>query len=262
MSRRLRETASSPLAQAGLLLAAAYLAIQVIGWISAPVPRSVVIQYMLTALAGVLVYVSHDEARWQRFKEPIRRTMVAPERRPLRAALLVALPATVGWMTYQQVRPSVAAPAGLRSIHPASPVEITFRGKRLELASLENPLRQAGDLEQHYAAGRRLYYRNCLPCHGDLLDGRGHFAHGFNPAPLPFDGSTIAQLRESFVFWRIAKGGPGLPKEGTPWNSAMPVWEDFLSEEEIWQVIVFLYQQTGLEPRRLGAGASGGGQDD
>jgi hypothetical protein len=31
------------------------------------------------------------------------------------------------------------------------------------------------------------------------------------------------QLTESFVFWRIAKGGPGLPKEGAPWNSAMLV---------------------------------------
>jgi mono/diheme cytochrome c family protein len=140
-------------------------------------------------------------------------------------------------------------------------VQITFRGKRMDLATLENPLRRTGDLQEHYAAGKRVYYQNCLPCHGDLLDGRGHYAHGFNPTPLPFDGSTIAQLRESFVFWRIAKGGPGLPKEGAPWNSAMPVWEDFLTEEEIWQVIVFLYEQTGLQPRRLGVGGEGEGHE-
>ena len=60
---------------------------------------------------------------------------------------------------------------------------------------------------------------------------------------------TIAQLSESFVFWRIAKGGPGLPREGTPWNSAMPVWENFLSEDEIWSVIIYLYEQTGRQPR-------------
>ena len=70
------------------------------------------------------------------------------------------------------------------------------------------------------------------------------------PAPLPFnDSGTIPQLTESFVFWRIAKGGPGLPKEGAPWNTAMPVWEDILTEEEIWAVIVFLYEQTGATPR-------------
>ena len=84
----------------------------------------------------------------------------------------------------------------------------------------------------------------------EKLDGRGHFGHGFNPPPLPFDAGTIAQLTESFVFWRIAKGGPGLPREGAPWNSAMPVWEDFLTEQEIWSVIIFLYEQSGVEPRR------------
>jgi hypothetical protein len=67
---------------------------------------------------------------------------------------------------------------------------------------------------------------------------------------LPFTGSgTIAQLTESFVFWRVAKGGPGLPREGTPWNSAMPAWEDILTANEIWSVIVFLYEQTGVTPR-------------
>src|SRR2546425_10888421 len=67
------------------------------------------------------------------------------------------------------------------------------------------------------------------------------------------DNGTIGMLTESFVFWRIAKGGPGLPREGTPWNSAMPVWEEFLTEDEIWSVIIFLYDQTGLQPRRRGA---------
>jgi len=249
-----------PFWQAVLILVGAYLLILVIGWVSAPVPKSVVLQYLLTALVGVLIYVSDNEERWRRFQEPIRRTLVDPERRGLRGGLLVLIPMVVGWATYQQVRPTVSAPAALRSVHPASPVRITFRGKSMELATLENPLRQSGDLEAHYAAGKRIYYRNCLPCHGDLLDGRGYWAHGFNPTPLPFDGSTIAQLRESFVFWRIAKGGPGLPNEGTPWNSAMPVWEDFLTEEEIWQVIIFLYEQTGLQPRRLGA-EEGSGHD-
>ena len=261
MSRRPREILGHPFWQAALLLLAAYVIILVVGWVSAPVPKTVVIQYMFSALVGVLVFVSDNEQRWGRFKEPIRRTMVDPERRGLRTGLLVALPIAVGWMTYQQVRPRVSAPAALRSVHPASPVQITFRGKRMDLATLENPLRQTGDLQEHYAAGKRVYYQNCLPCHGDLLDGRGHYAHGFNPTPLPFDGSTIAQLRESFVFWRIAKGGPGLPKEGAPWNSAMPVWEDFLTEEEIWQVIMFLYEQAGLQPRRLGTGGEGEGHD-
>ena len=68
--------------------------------------------------------------------------------------------------------------------------------------------------------------------------------------PLNFqDIGTIAQLQESFLFWRIATGGPGLPKEGAPWISSMPVWENFLSEAEIWKVILFLYDYTGHRPR-------------
>jgi mono/diheme cytochrome c family protein len=117
------------------------------------------------------------------------------------------------------------------------------------LNGLENPLRHEGDIATHAARGKDVYYQNCLVCHGDALDGNGHFADGFNPRPLEFGTSTIAQLTESFVFWRIAKGGPGLPREGAPWNSAMPVWEDILTEEEIWSVIIFLYQQANISPR-------------
>jgi mono/diheme cytochrome c family protein len=110
-------------------------------------------------------------------------------------------------------------------------------------------------MEEHLREGRRVYYQNCLPCHGDRLDGAGHFGHGFSPTPLSFaDPGTIAQLTESYVFWRIAKGGPGLPREGAPWNSAMPAWETFLSEDEIWAVIIFLYEQSGWQPRRWEVG--------
>ena len=43
----------------------------------------------------------------------------------------------------------------------------------------------------------------------------GPYAAALNPVPLSFqDIGTIAQLQESFLFWRIATGGPGLPKEG------------------------------------------------
>jgi len=58
-------------------------------------------------------------------------------------------------------------------------------------------------------------------------------------------------LQETYLFWRIAKGAPDLPQESTPWSSAMPAWENFLSEEEIWDVILFLYDYTGQRPRAL-----------
>jgi mono/diheme cytochrome c family protein len=217
---------------------------------SSIVPRSVVVQYLATVLAGVLIWVSDDEQRWTTFKQPIHDVLVKPELRTVRTVLLAAAPLLIGLFVFQQAKASVSAPPNLRSIHPAPPASITFRGKPMTLAGLENPLRKEGDLAQHLQVGKDVYYRNCMPCHGDYLDGQGYWAGGFNPIPLNFqDNGTIAQLTESFVFWRVAKGGPGLPREGTPWNSAMPAWEDFLTETEIWAVVLFLYEQTGWRPR-------------
>lgn len=252
MKRYLRH----PLGQSAAIMLVAYIIIEVgiayipplFGVPSAPVPRSVVFQYMVTVLAGVLIFVSDNEERWHEFKRPIRDTLVEDRLRVLRTALLVLIPLLVGLMAFMQVRPTVAAPPGLRSVHPAPPTTISFQGASMNLDGLENPLRDRGSLAEHYAVGKAIYDRNCVPCHGDALDGQGHFAHGYNPAPIDLT-RTIRDLTESYVFWRIAKGGPGLPREGTPWHSAMPVWEDFLTEDEIWATIIFLYEQTGLSPR-------------
>jgi mono/diheme cytochrome c family protein len=247
-----------PFWQALLLLVLAYLFFkfgieylpQLVGLHSAPVPNSIVVQFVLTALVGILIHVSSDEARWRQFKEPIHSAMVDADKRWVRLALLIVIPLLIGFATYQQTRPKVEAPITLRSIHPAPPGQITFRGKTMQLTGLENPLRHRGSMAEHIATGKRIYYQNCLACHGDRLDGQGHFGHGFSPTPLSFaDQGTIAQLTESFVFWRVAKGGPGLPREGAPWSSAMPVWEDYLTEDEIWAVIIYLYEQSGWKPR-------------
>lgn len=246
-----------PLGQLVAVMVAAYVIFEfglwllppLLGMSSAPVPNSVLLQYLVTVFVAALLYVSAQEERWRVFKEPIEETIVAPERRRLRTALLIILPLLVGALVFMSVRPTVAAPSALRSIHPAPPSSITFRGKTLTLATVQNPLR-AGNIEEAYQRGRTIYTRNCMPCHGDALSGDGYFAHGFNPSPIDLtDVGTIAQLSESYVFWRVAKGGPGLPREGAPWNSAMPVWEDYLTEDEIWAVVLFLYEQTGAHPR-------------
>lgn len=254
----MRERLRHPFWQAVLVTAAAYVVIRwgvpwvppLFGVASAPVPRSVVFQYMLTVIVGVLVWVSDNEERWRTFKEPIRELLVRPERRLARGAFLVAVPLLVAFVTWDAVRPKVTAPAGLRSVHPANPTAITVHDQTLTLAGLENPFRAEGREDEAYEIGYEVYYRNCMPCHGDYLDGEGPYAHAFNPLPLPLrGGGTIAQLTESYVLWRIAKGGPGLPREGGPWNSAMPVWEDFLTLEEMWAVSLFLYRQAGVSPR-------------
>ena len=257
-----------PFGQAGMILGIAYLLIELgipyipplFGFASAPAPNSVVFQYMLTVLLGVLLWVSDSEERWSAFKRPMHRVMVDERRRPIRVALMVLVPALAAFIAFDQARPSLAAPPSFRAIHPAPPGSITFRGRTIPITGLENPLRHEGDLGEHYEEGRRIYYENCLACHGDLLDGQGPYGPAFNPAPLSFqDVGTIQQLTESYVFWRVAKGGAGLPNEGGPWNSAMPAWEEFLTEDEIWAVIIFLYEQAGKTPRTWEEAAESGG---
>ena len=220
-----------------------------------PMPFSVFSLYMAVTLMSVLIYVSSDSDSWRAFVAPLWAILTDPGRRPLRLFLGVLIPILIGYYAYSQASAQAEAPLELRAIHPAPPDTLSFRGKEINLQHADTPIRKdvkqtPANREKHLAAGAAIYIRNCVYCHGDLLDGQGHFAHGFNPQPADFVGpNTIAQLSEGFVFWRIAKGGPGLPKESTPWNSAMPAWEDRLTEEEIWQVVYYLYETTGHPPR-------------
>lgn len=226
-------------------------------------PRSLLVQYMVITVIAVLLYFSFDEARWTEFKGPVLAVLREPKLAAVRWGFLVLIPGVAGYTVYGMVKPSVEAPVELRQVHPAPPGSLRLFNKSYNLSSLENPLRakvlktlktdEAKGWEEYQGlveAGRKVYYQNCFYCHGDLLNGKGHFAHGFNPLPANFqDVGTIAQLQEAYLFWRITTGGPGLPKEGTPWNSAMPVWHEMLKEDEVWKVITFLYDYVGQVPR-------------
>ena len=240
----------SKFAQAVLVLVVVFVLFRF--GIRPPAPWSVVTLYMAIVLIAVLVYVSSDSDSWRNFLAPIRSTLIDDSKRPIRYALMVLIPLVVGYYAYTQAAARIEAPAELRAIHPAPPASISFKGKTLDIQGLDNPLRKdAANLKKHVAEGGVIYVKNCMYCHGDNLDGAGHFAHAFNPPPANFtDPGTIAMLQEAYLFWRIAKGGPGLPKESKPWNSVMPAWEDRLSAEDIWKVIMYLYDATGYQPRR------------
>ena len=219
--------------------------------ITPPIPSTLLYAYTVIIGIAVYVYLASDTRRWQRFASPIAHLFVDHETRVARGILFVLLPLGVGWLVYAWGSSAAQLPAEQRTIHPTPPGQITVRGKSYNLIGLENPLRkEPGKLAQYTAEGKTIFFQNCFFCHGDNLDGTGHFAPGFIPSPANFvDVGTIAQLQESYVFWRIAKGGPGLPPESHPWNSAMPVWENFLSEEEIWKVVLYIYEGSGQSPR-------------
>ena len=248
------------------LLVAIFVFSVVVPYVSAPIPGQLYGWYVITTLFVIYLYVSSSEASWEEFISPVRQLLLARTAlmKPLRIVVFIVVPLICGWYFSTWAAGGATPPGGLRVIHPTPPSSVNFQGKQLVLQDISvSPIREdEAHLAEHIENGRIIYYENCFFCHGDALQGKGHFAQGFNPAPADFQASgTIAQLSESYLFWRIAKGGPGLPSESTPWDSAMPVWEDFLTEEEIWQVIAYLYDTTGHEPRVMDHGGDdhGGG---
>ncbi len=222
------------------------------------IPKSLLIMYMFFVVAAIFMVFTFTEESTRELVAPIKALVEDPDKVLIRNIVFAIVPLAAGAFTYLQMLPSFEAPVELRAIHPAPPTGLKAFGKRYDLMTLENSLRKyekedPAKFKELVAEGGRVYIRNCQYCHGDKLDGKGPYAPGLNPVPLNFtDVGTIAQLQESFLFWRIATGGPGLPKEATPWISSMPVWQNFLTEEEIWKVILFLYDYTGYQPRSWG----------
>jgi len=249
----MRRFASHPLTLVVVAVAALYALFAYA--VEPPLPRSMLIEFMIFSVIGVLMVATFDDATCRRLFAPIGALLGSPRLAPWRLVTLVVVVASTATLAYAWVKPKLAAPVELRTVHPAPPSRLRVFGKSYDLAHLVNPLRAEAPkgseaYREHVAAGRETYYENCVFCHGDNLDGRGLFAPGFNPRPANFqDVGTIAQLQESYLFWRIATGGPGLPREGAPWASAMPVWHEMLNERQIWEVILFLYDHTGFVPR-------------
>ena len=222
---------------------------------TAPIPASVVSLYMGIVSIAILVYVSSSQERRDEISGPLVRFMTDKRYTALLAATVVALPALAAANVYMRMNVPLEPPFFPRTVHPGSPPVITLHDKKIDLDAGENPFLQLQtsnpeEFRKHVENGRRVYYQNCVFCHGDNLSGNGMFVHGLDPIPTNFaDGDTIANLRDTFLLWRIAKGGPGLPDEGGPWDTAMPAWEKFLKEDEMWDVILFLYDFTGEKPR-------------
>jgi len=223
--------------------------------IEPPLPTSIVVLFMAIVTLALLAYLSADSQEFDAAKNAIENFLVEKRYTVPLLITLVALPLLVALKVYTDMTKPPQPPISGRTIHPPPPPSVGFKGRTIDLATGDNPYRALETADpaafaSHVENGRRIYFENCFYCHGDNMEGNGMFAHGFDPIPANFaDPTTIAMLQETYLFWRIAQGAPGLPGESTPWASAMPAWENFLSEEETWDVILFLYEFTGYEPR-------------
>jgi len=226
-----------------ILLVAVFLVLKFgLPLITAPLPMSLIWLYLFLTTVGVVVYGTLSGETTQELLGPIFRFLggdgLNGAAKFARLAVLVLVPLLVGWQTYSELVPSSQPPAENRTIHPAPPGEFV---------GLANPV---PNTPENVMMGKGLYAAFCSPCHGPKFNGNGPASDGFNPPPANFvDSGTIAQLQESYLFWRIKKGGVGLNVEGHPWKSAMPRWEVELPDDWIWKIIMAEYAGSGHKPR-------------
>lgn len=227
----------------GILLVAVFVALKfVLPLLTAPLPMSLIYLYLFLTIIGIVVYGTLSGESTEALLGPVFRFLsgegIGGAGKSARLAVLVLFPLLVGWQTYSGLAPNTQPPAENRTIHPAPPGEFV---------GLSNPV---PNTPENVMMGTGLYFAHCMPCHGPKFNGNGAASDGFNPPPANFvDAGTIAQLQESYLFWRIKKGGVGLSVEGHPWKSAMPRWEVELSDDIIWKIIMAEYAGSGNKPR-------------
>lgn len=94
-------------------------------------------------------------------------------------------------------------------------------------------------------AGKRIWTRECLVCHGDAATGKGPYRAGIEPVPPDFsDHAGYLPYVDADYFWRIS--------EGVPWT-AMPTWKVQYGEVERWQLVHYirsLFTQTEIAPKQ------------
>jgi len=245
----------APLLQFVIFTAAACIIVSLPALFGQPLPDSLIILYIFFSILMILLVITVTDDGAEGLLRPIVSFVRAPDKRRIRGVVFILIPLLAAFITYRSLNPEATAPLEQRQVHPAPPDSFRAYNRSFEIQKTINPFRALEkknpvEFRKAVRRGGTIYFKNCFFCHGALLDGKGHYGRAFNPAPLPFKGgNTIAQLRESYLFWRIVKGGPGLPYASAPWNSAMPAWEAMLSSDEVWKTILFLYDYTGNRPQ-------------
>lgn len=231
-----------------------------------PTPSTLVQWYLILAILAVVLEASTSDGAWRDFLSFLAPRPRGRAARMVRAALLVILPLAAAAGTFRMLRPAAASPVELRIQHPSTVPEAYARKvnpfrhptpERLASFAAEEGLEGREDeaIREAFRAaaiarGRDLYTGTCQFCHGAHLDGNGPLADSLRLRPIDFtDPGTIATIVEGVALWRVLEGGPALPPESSPWDSAMPAWKDFLTEDDAWKVLLYVYDAAGVQPR-------------
>jgi mono/diheme cytochrome c family protein len=133
----------------------------------------------------------------------------------------------------------------------AATVIVVLVALNLYAGSSSNRLLRPEDA-QLVAIGRKVYAAQCAACHGQRLEGQPNWrergADGRLPAP-PHDASGHTWHHPDDVLFRITKYGVVKAANLKNYESAMPAFEDRLSDAEIVAVLSWIKSQWPPEIR-------------
>ena len=90
------------------------------------------------------------------------------------------------------------------------------------------------------AAGKTLYLKSCVSCHGTSGAGDGPVGRTLRPRPADLTKHTAPGVHtDGQLFQWISKGYP---------NSAMPAFEKFLSENGRWNLVNYIRTLAPTQP--------------
>src|ERR1700686_4703747 len=115
----------------------------------------------------------------------------------------------------------------------AADVDTKFHHAPASAQAAKNPY--AGQ-EEAAQAGKKLYVRNCLSCHGKTGNGAGN-------VPSLVDG-RLDSVTPGEVFWFITRGDK---------DSGMPAWASFPAKQR-WQIVTYV-KSMGTSPAAQEASA-------
>ncbi len=100
----------------------------------------------------------------------------------------------------------------------------------------KNPL---GATDDNLATGMKLYQSNCAGCHGDISHPESSMANSLFPRAPQFVHEE-PDMPENQNFYLV--------KHGIRY-SGMPAWEHSMTDQQTWQVIMFLSHIGKLSPQ-------------
>ena len=113
---------------------------------AAPIPSSVISIYMGIVTLAILAFVSSSYERREEISRPLFRLITEKKYAPLLAATVIAIPALAAANVYVQMNVPIEPPFFPRTVHPASPPDVTVHDKRIAIETGNSPLPATRDV--------------------------------------------------------------------------------------------------------------------